>query len=174
MNKRKYEEKEILKKAAEESMKRYKEYEEKTVDDAFEAFEKELTLDTFYELCVILCQCGRYQVEDALHDYGYKIPLPELKKIIEFIENDGQDDKWDQCEFSVAGIVSSHIRSNSLANISQERLECLIPYLDDGCESFWNQLSDWGRMYRPSKMSAKDLQMVFKLLFKPKAKAKAK
>jgi hypothetical protein len=85
---------------------------EEQVFTAFSTFEEELTFDTFVVLCEILRKTGEWQIRDTLSDVGHKIPVPELKKILEFIE--GQEERYCQdIELSIDPIFESHNWSGS-------------------------------------------------------------
>ena len=162
-------EKKALKKAAKDAAQKYRQYQEKTAAEAFRDFEEELTFDTFYTLCdIIRHEDVNLQVADTLRCVGYKIPLPELEKILEFIEIEGGDRKWDECEFSVRIILESHHVHNGWVNISKDRLECLLSCLDkDEAQEFWTELCATARLHDPTDIPFEALQTVFNTLLKP-------
>ncbi len=165
------EEEKSLKNAAEEATKRYTDYRQKTEDEAFRDFEEELTFKTFYELCDTIRDGKQSQCADTLRDVGHKIPVPELKKILDFIDTEGHDRKWEDCEFSVYVILEAHHMQNSWANISDERLECLLPWLDyDDDHDFWSNLLTGEGVRDPTDMSIKELRAVFDNLLKRQTK----
>jgi len=94
--------------------------------------------------------------------------MPELKKILEFITTEGNDRKWTECEFSVGAIIESH-HCNSWADITVERLECLLEYMPKYAEQeFWTNLDECGIMRNPKKMPPEELFALLKLICKPK------
>ncbi len=136
----------------------------KNAAEAFRIFDEDLTFLSFYALCDIVRKADEWQCADSLQDAGYKIPTPELKKILEFITTEGKKRKWTPCEFSVHIIIESHHCNNSWRDMDDERLECLLPYLDD---EFWCDLSDRASMRNAKDMSIKDLRTVFNIILKP-------
>lgn len=139
-----------------------------TDDQGIGNFEKNPTFATFYEMIVSVTQYDNYQCADTLGDMGYKIPVPELKKILEFIKSEGADDRWDQCELSEHTIIESHHYGNKWLDMSDERLEALKPYLDD--DDFWENLIISARLRSPKDMSTDALRAMFNAILVPHKK----
>lgn len=124
----------------------------------FDEFEEKLTFDTFFTLCEFLRENPQWQIADTFWNVGHKIPVPELKKILEFIE--GQPSTlYQDIELSICHIFQSH--SGMWKDISDERLNCLIPYMDD---SFWSSLFS-GELRDPKTLSTEEFRAVFRGIF---------
>jgi len=159
----------VLKKVIDDATKKYEDYRKEIQLEAFRNFEEKLTFESFYDLCCFISEYEDLQCSETLEDVGYKVPFEELKKIVEFIRRSDDDPKWEQCELSVADIVESHVNHSDWRNMSKERLEYLIPYLDDHWDgSFWYRCEEGEELRMASKMTAEELLTVFKILFKPK------
>lgn len=133
-------------------------------EKAFTAFEKDLTFSNFYKVCVLIrCDDSELQCEDTLGDLGYKIPTPELKKILEFITTKGRHSKWGNCGFSTRVIMGSHHQFSAWKGMSSERLECLSHYFGD---YFWNDFIEAEKMRNVRDLSPEDFHTVFDILLK--------
>lgn len=138
-------------------------------DKASDTFVAKLTFSTFYEMCTsVLDDDIGQQCDDTMNDVGYKIPTPELKKILSFIAAEGQKRKWYNCELSIASIMASHSMHGSWRDISEERIECLLPYMGD---RFWEDVTAWTFLRSPNKMLPGEFCTLAKILFTPKDNA---
>jgi hypothetical protein len=83
-----------------------------------------------------------------------------LKKILEFIE--GQEERYCQdIELSIDPIFESHNWSGSWKTMSDERLQCLMPYTN---ESFWIDLCNFPAddfLRDPKDLSIEEMRAVF-------------
>jgi len=137
---------------------------QKTACDAMREFEENPTFATFYTMCDIVRKSEAWQCADSLREAGSKIPIPELKKILEFITTEGQDSKWNECEISVYVIIESHHYNKTWISMSDERLECLAPHLD---HDFWNDLIEQGNLRDPQDIPHEKLRTVLDSILKP-------
>jgi len=168
----KNEEEKRLKKAAKEAMKKYERYREEKEEKAFADFTKDPTFQTFFDMCEIISESEDYQCADTLSDVGHRIPLPELKKIVEFIQTHGADYKYVECELSVSSIIESHVWASGWGNMSEERLAYLLPLLDTRKYSggFWEMCMDRGRLRDVTDLSLEEFRTVVHILIKDRKK----
>jgi len=120
-------------------------------------------------MCDIVRKSNEWQCADSLESEASKISLPELKKIIRFLETEGKDSKWDTCEVSVENVINGHydcdrfLRSGWLT-MSDERLECLMPYMG---ERFWGNFVYNESLNDPKTLDIKVLRGIFKSILTP-------
>ncbi len=136
--------------------------------EASEDFEHNPTYETFYRMWDLVRECDSLQCEDSLKDYATKIPTDELEKILRFIAGEGRNEKWGYTGISVQAIIDGHSVRKSWGDMSLERLECLLPYMDDS-ELFWRELHETGGILRaPNEMSPETFRTAMKaILTKP-------
>jgi hypothetical protein len=134
----------------------------KSSTDACLAFEMDLTFLSFCKVCDLVCEEGLGMFQDTLYDVGHKIPTPELKLILDFITTKGQETKGYQHMLPVDCIIHSHHMANKWPDMSVERIECLLPYMDD---IFWiNLVGDNAKLRNPKTISPEDFHMVFNVM----------
>jgi len=142
---------------AECNCRKRKREKEKIADDANTVFRKKPTLENLKIMCNAFLDYGEYQCADTLGDKGRKIPTSELKKIIEFIEDNGSKKGWENLELSVEAIISSHNKRGDWTTMSDERFECFRPYFD---LDFWENLINDKQLRDPRGMSPDEFRMV--------------
>jgi len=135
---------------------------EELVDEATDRFQKTPTYENFYAMCDIVRQTDDWQCGDVLVDMAEKIPLPELRKIIDFLETEGKDPKWNSCDVGINTIIAAHSCGDIWAEMSEERLECLQPFMTEG---FWeNLIVEEASLRNPANMPLDDLRMVLQTI----------
>ena len=127
------------------------------VEKVFDAFERKPTFETFYNMCNVIRKTDSYQCNDSLTDHAHEIPFAELKKIIEFLVTEGEKEKWEECDVGVSTIVEGHIVHGNFDEMSDERLELLLPYME---EDVWVTFVERSNLRPPSAMSLKEFRAV--------------
>jgi len=132
---------------------------EEKVFKAFTDFENELTFDTFVVLCETLHKNPGWVIEETLSEVGHKLPVSELKKILEFIE--GQTQSYcDTIGLSVVPLFNHYHCHESWKMMSDERLQCFMPYMGP---DFWTELCEYPgiNLRDPNDLSIEEMRAVF-------------
>jgi hypothetical protein len=130
--------------------------------EEFRGFEEALTFKTFraaFDVANKHLEGWRpgCLVSEILSNVGHKIRVPELKKILKFLTK-GDDERRGKWRESVDAIIRRHHDDNNWLDISDARLECLLPYTD--C-SFWTSFFDFAPVLGANEMSVSEIRAVF-------------
>ena len=130
------------------------------------SFEEALTFKTFRVAFDDTCKHMNgwrptFAVSDSLRTVGHKIRIPELKKILKFLAKKDvyihgkMLGNWRE---SIDAIICSHHDGNNWIDISDERLKCLLPYMN--C-TFWTSFFDYAPVVSANQLSVDGVRTVF-------------